>query len=179
MNTRALQFLQTFLILSALAVVSCERNEETVPAAGASPASAQPVTENKPAAKSDSISFGEGFHKDEVTPQGTLRWVRQQAVMTVNAPAAGKYRLTFRPITVFSPIEAVIAVNVNGQASGTIAAQGSDIANAPARSVDLALQAGANEIVLKTDRPEIRLSESDERVAAFGVVLPVAVEALP
>ncbi|MEO5721174.1 MAG: hypothetical protein ABIR71_06870 [Chthoniobacterales bacterium] len=168
MKTRLPLFLLT-LAVSGLAFVSCERKGETTIAT----ATAEKDSSN------EAVVYGEGFHKDEVTPQGVLRWVRQEAVLTINAPAAGKYRLDFRPITVFSPTAVAIEVSVNGQPSGTITAEGSDFAQAPTRNIEAALQAGSNKVSLKANRPEVKMSEADSRMASFGLMLPVQATPLP
>lgn len=126
----------------------------------------------------ENASFTRGFYKEEVTPAATIRWVHQEGAFALTVPTAGKYRLGFKTITVFAPGTIAIQVGVNGEPAGSITTEGFDMAKAATSNLEVTLRAGANEISLKADRPEVRLSSTDVRTAAFGLILPVAADLL-
>ena len=86
---------------------------------------------------------------------------------------------TLKSFTVFSPAETVIEISVNGQAAGSVATKPFDLDKIPATSLNVSLRAGSNDIVLKSNRPEVSLGEKDPRTVSFGLILPVKVERLP
>jgi hypothetical protein len=159
-----------FIAAAMSALVSCDRPSQTASDGG---------TGDSGKGSQQNAAFGAGFHKEEVTPNGNIRWVRQEATMTLNVPAAGNYRLSFKPVTVFVPTPVSITIAVNDQPPATITAQSFDFATAPMQMIEVPLRAGANTVTLKADRPEVRLSENDARTAAFGLVLPVGAGPLP
>ena len=154
-------------IFALTTLSSCKREGESVTSA------------NAPVGSQQNAAFNRGFHKEEVTPTATLRWAHQDCGFALTVPAAGNYRLAFKPITVFSPTPVVIEVTVNGQAAGSVTAQGFDFAKAPVSKLEVPLRAGANEIGLKADRPDVPFGGNDSRTAAFGLIIPVGVEQLP
>lgn len=123
--------------------------------------------------------FGEGFYKEEVTGKGLIRWVRQKASLTLNAPSDGKFEVTFRTVTVFSPTENTIEVSVNGQSAGTVSTHTFDFASPQATKLSIPLHQGGNAITLRSDSTEKKLSPDDDRTPAFGLVLPLTVEKAP
>ena len=70
------------------------------------------------------VIFGDGFHKEEASPNSTLRWVQGNAALRIVAPAGGRYRLTFRPFTVFTTVEDTVDLSVNGQPAGSFSTKG-------------------------------------------------------
>lgn len=125
------------------------------------------------------VVFGEGFYKEEATPASTMRWVRQNAGLRILAPAAGKYRLTFRVVTAFSPKENVVEVSVNGQKAGAISAHAFDLANPQTTPLEVALKEGDNDVSLRSGFAEIRLAKDDERTVSYGLVEPLEVKSIP
>lgn len=154
------------------AFLSCEKKSEVTQ-------SPPPAPTESPASSRGGITFVSGFYGDEVSPTHTLRWVHQEAALRVQAPNEGKYQLTLKPFTIFSPAETVIEITVNGQSAGSVSTKTFDLDNIPATSLNVTLHAGSNDIVLKSNRPEIRLGEKDPRTVSFGLILPVKVERLP
>lgn len=157
------------LLAAVLGTASCGR--KAPPAAEAAPPSV---------ADRQEVTFGTGFHKEEAfAPASALRWVRQDAALRVQVPGDGRYRLTFRPFTVFSKVENVIEVSVGGQSVGKFSTHASDMSAAVPTPLEVSLHAGSNEVNLHSTQPEVRLGENDDRPAAFGLLLPVGVERLP
>ncbi|CAN5601165.1 hypothetical protein BH20VER1_BH20VER1_18800 [soil metagenome] len=167
-----IQTLAASLALAATTVLlSCSRTSDTA-------AAPDGATDTGTGSQENAV-FHKGFYKEEATPSGNLRWAHQTAAVTLSVPTAGTYRLTFKPITIFTPPPTSIEVSVNGKPVGTVTAQSFDIATAPASSVEAPLQAGANEITLKANKEDARLTSTDTRTAAFGLILPIEAEPLP
>ncbi len=154
----------------AAAVILCAAACDRQPA----PTAAQAT----PAAGS-SVVFGEGFYKEEASPASALRWVQGNAALSVNVPAEGRYRLTFRPFTVFTATENTIEISVNGTPGGSFTTRVFDTANPAPATVDLSLRAGDNDLRLHSKGPEKRLGDTDARTPAYGLVVPVTVERAP
>lgn len=108
-----------------------------------------------------------------------LRWVHQDSVMRVEAPADGRYRITLRPFTVFSMTENTIKVELGDQPAGSFSTHAFDTDEAVPTTVELTLRAGPNDLHLHSTQPETRLGENDERLAAWGLLPPVTVERAP
>ena len=140
-----------------------------------------PALHPPPLAEPDNgVAFVSGFYKEEVlAPKTVLRWVGQEAVLRVDAPSDGQYRITFRPFTVFSMEEDIIEMKVNGQSAGKFSTKAFSVGDAIPTPVEVTLRAGGNDIALHSTRPVARLGENDERVAAFGLLLPITVEPVP
>ncbi len=140
-----------------------------------------PALYSPPRAEPDQgVSFVSGFHEQEVlSPSTRLRWARQDAVLRVDVPGAGRYRVTFRPFTAFSMEKDTIEIRVNGQPAGEFSTSAFDLAEAVPTPVEITLHAGGNDLALHSSQPMVRLGENDERVAAFGLLLPVSVEPMP
>lgn len=117
--------------------------------------------------------------KEEATGTVVLRWVRRDATLRVPAPTEGRYRLTFRAVTVFSTVENTIEVSVNGASAGTFTARAFDLANPTLTILDASLRAGGNEVRLRSKGEETRLGETDDRTPAYGLVVPIQVERVP
>ncbi len=171
------------LLLTALllGVASCDRQPPPPLAEAASPPAeaTTPVQPLPSAPDNPGITFGEGFHKQEATPTAVLRWVRRDAALRMEVPAAGRYRLTFRPFTVYTNVENSIEVSVGEQSAGRFSARAFDLAHPVPVSVEAELRAGGNDLRLHSTGAETRLSPDDERQAAFGLVLPITVEKIP
>ena len=173
--------------MAALIVCMAACDHKAPPAAQATPAdsddaSAGPtiaVATPTPPARTQEVVFGDGFHKEEASPAATLRWVQQNAALRVVVPTEGRYRLTFRPFTVFSTVENTIDANVNGLPAGSFSTRLFDPANPVPTTLEVPLRAGDNDVHLHSREPEKRLGESDDRMAAFGLVVPVGVERVP
>ena len=159
-----------FLLAMLLCTAGCERKP-----APQSPV--QPTPRGTP--DKQGFIFGEGFHKEESSPTANLRWVQQDAVLDVVVPADGRYRLTFRPITVFSSVANTITINVAGARAGEISTQGFDLAHPMLAPAEVTLHSGENELRLHSERPEVKLGEQDDRTAAYGLVLPITIEPVP
>lgn len=156
------------VLATVLCFASCER-------------SSAPVLNPPPRAEPDNgVAFVDGFHKEEtLAPTAKLRWAYQDAVLRLNAPRNGQYRVTFLPFTVFSMEKTTVALKVNGQPAGQFSTKAFAVDDVKPTSVKVTLRAGGNEVALHSDRPLARLGEDDERVASFGLLLPVTVEPVP
>ncbi len=145
------------------------------------PSAPETVSSQDPAGKPDKqgVTFGDGFHKEEASAAATLRWVRRDASLRVNAPAEGRYQLTFRPFTVFSTVENTVGVSVNGQPTGSFSTRAYDVPNSAPVAVTASLHAGDNTVELRSQGAEHRMSDSDDRQVAYGLMMPVKVERAP
>ncbi len=143
--------------------------------------SSTPSTEAEPAEKPDSqgVAFGDGFYKDEASPVAVIRWVRRDARLRVDAPAEGHYRLTFRAFTVFSSVENAIEVSVNDQPAGSFPTRIFDLEHPTVTTLEVSLHAGGNAVRLHSKGPENRMSDTDDRMMAYGLVVPIMVERAP
>ena len=141
------------------------------------PTAAEPTPQATP--DKQGIVFGDGFHKEEASPTATLRWVQQNAALRVIAPTEGHYRLTFRPFTVFSTVENTIEVSANGQPTGSFSTRVFDLSNPTPATVEVPLRAGDNDLRLHSKGPENRMSDTDDRMVAYGLVVPIVVERAP
>ena len=165
------------LLLAALLGLSACHQSPPPPDARATP----PAAEDNPAGTPDKqgVVFGDGFHKEEADPKGVLRWVRRDAALRINAPAEGRYRLTFRPFTVFSTVENTIEVSVNGQPAGTFSTRAFDLSNPTPTTLEAPLHAGDNTVGLHSRGAENPMSKTDDRLVAYGLLVPVMVERAP
>ena len=169
------------VFLFALLVCAAACNRPAPEAAPSTPPGTAPATPPAaPASTPDKqgVTFGEGFHKEEAGA-ATLRWVRRDAALRVSAPDAGRYQLTFRPFTVFSTVENTVEVSVNGQAAGTFSTHAFDLTHPTPTMLAASLRAGDNDVRLHSRGAEVRLSDTDDRLAAYGLVVPLTVERLP
>lgn len=158
----------TALLASVLfCAAACER--KTPPALASPPPQ---VVANTPG-----ITFRKGFYQQEdLTPTVALRWAHQDTIVHVDVPTDGRYQLTFRAFTVFSMLENTIEITIGDQPAGKFATHAFDLAEAVPTPVQLTLHAGGNDLHLHSTRPEARLGENDERLAAYGILLPVTLE---
>ena len=143
-------------VIFALTLAGCDR-----PVESASPEAAP------------KFAFGEGFYKEEATPSSAMRWVRQKSSLRILAPAGGKYRLTFRVVTAFSPKENLVEVTVNGQKAGNISSYAFDLANPQTTEIEVDLKEGNNDVSLQSNFAEVMLAKDDERTVSFGLVEPI------
>ena len=173
--TLSLSFRAALLAAVIFGVAACDRPASSD--AGATPTPTPEAEGAKPEAPG--VGYGDGFHKEEVNPTATIRWVRRDAALSVSVPAAGRYRLTFKPFTVFSTTENTIEVNVNGQGAGSFSTRAFDVANPVPTILPVTLRAGGNAVRLHSRGAEIKLGESDDRMAAYGLVVPPTVDPAP
>ena len=172
------------LVAMLLGAAACDRkpppgNQATPPAEAQATPPAEAQAAPPAASDKESFTFGDGFHKEEASPAATLRWVRQDAAFHLVAPAEGRYRLTFRPFTVFSTVENTIGIRVNEQPAGSFSTRFFDVTQPVPTVVEVSLRAGDNELRLHSKGPEVRLGENDDRLAAYGLVMPILVERVP
>ena len=145
------------------------------------PSAPETVSPQDPAGKPDKegVTFGAGFHKEEAGATATFRWVRRDASLHINAPTEGRYQLTFRPFTVFSTVENTVAVSVSGQLAGSFSTRAYDVPNSAPVAVTVPLHAGDNPVELSSQGAEHRMSDSDDRQVAYGLMMPLKVERAP
>ena len=132
-----------------------------------------PGTPTPAASGSPGVAFGRGFHLPETLgPITTIRWAHQDAVLRVEVPEEGRYRLTFLPFTAFTMKDTHIEIRVNGRPAGEISTGAFEMADARPTPVELTLRAGVNAAgpPRAADRPPARR----ERRASGGVRPPAA-----
>ena len=167
--------------MSALILGLAACHPKPPPSGAPSDASSTPAAPADPSETPDKqgVTFGEGFQKEEVGAEVTLRWVRQNSAMRIDAPSEGRYKLTFRPFTVFSTVANTVEVSVNGQAAGSFTMNSFNLSNLTPITLETSLHAGSNDVRLHSKGAENRMSDSDDRVVAYGLAVPVTVERIP
>ncbi len=114
-------------------------------------------------------SFGSGFHKEEKTGEAVFRWARQEATFSVVVPSSGRYALEIGLCSAFRKQPVRVDLAQKGSPVITFLVTATEPNHLQVCRTVLDLTGGPNELVLRSDAPEIRFSAVDQRDVSIGV----------